>query len=156
MFRELTRTKQKLSEWECKRILNQELRGVLAVLGDNGYPYALPINYYFDEENNKIYFHSGKTGHKLESIEKCNKVSFCVYDKGEKKENHWSLNVKSVIVFGLIHRVDLWDDTLMWNFCKRFTDDTEYVSNEINTFRKNTVILCLEIQNMTGKIVNEA
>ena len=60
MFRELTRKKQKLSTTECKEILKQEVRGVLAVNGDDGYPYALPINFYFDEENNKIYFHRSK------------------------------------------------------------------------------------------------
>jgi hypothetical protein len=56
MFRDLTRKKQKLSLEECKEILKQEVRGVLAVNGDDGYPYALPINFYFDERNNKIYF----------------------------------------------------------------------------------------------------
>ena len=49
MFRELTRKKQALSIEECKEILKQEVRGVLAVNGDDGYPYALPINYYYDE-----------------------------------------------------------------------------------------------------------
>ena len=60
MFRELTRKKQQLTLNECKEILKNEVRGVLAVNGDDGYPYALPINFHFDEENNKIYFHSGK------------------------------------------------------------------------------------------------
>lgn len=68
MFRELTRKKQTLSDIECKEILLQEVRGVLAVNGDSGYPYALPINYYFDEENNKIYLHSGKVGHKMDAL----------------------------------------------------------------------------------------
>ena len=79
MFRELTRKKQKLSEAQCKVILKQELRGVLAVNGDDGYPYALPINFYYDEANNKIYFHSGKVGHKMDALSGCDKVSFCVY-----------------------------------------------------------------------------
>ena len=76
MFRDLTRKKQKLSLEECKEILKQEVRGVLAVNGDDGYPYALPINFYFDERNNKIYFHSGKVGHKLDAIDSSDKVSF--------------------------------------------------------------------------------
>ena len=156
MFRDLTRKKQRLSLNECEEILKQEVRGVLAVNGDNGYPYALPINFYFDEESKKIYFHSGKFGHKLDAIANSDKVSFCVYDRGYRKDGHWSLNIKSVIIFGRIHIVDDWPDCLMVNFCKRFTDDADYIRREIEMFGSNTTVLCLEIENMTGKLVNEA
>lgn len=156
MFRDLLRKKQKLSPDECKEILKQEVRGVLAVNGDDGYPYALPINFYFDEESNKIYFHSSKIGHKLDAISKSDKVSFCVYDKGYHKDGHWSLNIRSVIIFGRIHLAEDWSDELMVNFCKRFTDDTDYIFSEIEKFRSNTAVLCLEIEHMTGKLVNEA
>ena len=156
MFRDLTRKKQKLSLEECKEILKQEVRGVLAVNGDDGYPYALPINYYFDEESNKIYFHSGKVGHKLDAIANSDKVSFCVYDQGYHKDGHWSLNIRSVIIFGRIRIVEDWSDELMVNFCKRFTDDMEYIRSEIEKFKSNTAVLCLEIEHMTGKLVNEA
>ena len=71
-----------LSSVECKERFKQEVRGVLAVNGDAGYPYALPINFYFDEKGNKLYFHSGKVGHKLDAIANSDKVSFGVYDKG--------------------------------------------------------------------------
>ena len=156
MFRDLTRKKQKLSTVECKEILKQEMRGVLAVNGDDGYPYALPINFYYDEESNRIYFHSGKAGHKLDAIAKSDKVSFCVYDKGYHKDGHWSLNIRSVIIFGRIRTVDDWSDELMVNFCKRFTGDMEYIYSEIEKFKSNTAVLCLEIEHMTGKLVNES
>ena len=156
MFRDLTRKKQKLSLEECKEILKQEVRGVLAVNGDDGYPYALPINFYFDERNHKIYFLSGKVGHKLDAIDSSDKVSFCVYDKGYHEDGHWSLNIKSVIIFGRIHMVDEWSDELITEFSKKFTTDMDYIHNEIEKFRKNTAILCLEIEHMTGKLVNEA
>jgi len=156
MFRDLTRTKQKLSPVECREIVKQEVRGVLAVNGDDGYPYALPINYYFDEESNKIYFHSGKVGHKLDAIANSDKVSFCVYDQGYHKDGHWSLNIRSVIIFGRIRIVEDWSDELMVNFCKRFTGDMEYICSEIEKFKSNTAVLCLEIEHMTGKLVNEA
>ena len=156
MFRDLTRKKQKLSSVECKEILKQEVRGVLAVNGDDGYPYALPINFYFDEKGNKLYFHSGKVGHKLDAIANSDKVSFCVYDKGYHKDGHWSLNIRSVIIFGRIRIVDDWSGELMVNFCKRFTGDMEYIYSEIEKFKSNTAVLCLEIEHMTGKLVNEA
>jgi len=156
MFRDLTRKKQKLSSDECREILKQEVRGVLAVNGDNGYPYALPINFYYDEKSNKIYFHSGKVGHKLDALANSDKVSFCVYDKGYHKDGHWSLNIKSVIIFGRIHIVDDWSDELITEFSKKFTADIAYIHNEIEKHKQNTAILCLEIEHMTGKLVNEA
>ena len=156
MFRPLKRIKQQLSEDECKEILLNEPRGVLSVIGDDNYPYALPINFYYDATENKIYFHTGKEGHKLDSIKKNNKVSFCVYDKGFHKDNHWSLNIKSVIVFGKISITENWSRDMMVSFCKRFTDDIEYINSEIDKFQKNTIVMCLEIEHMTGKLVNEA
>lgn len=62
MFCELRRKKQQLSEQECTQILDKELSGVLATFGDEGYPYIVPLNYYY--ENSKVYFHCAKTGHK--------------------------------------------------------------------------------------------
>ena len=156
MFRNVTRIKQRLSDAECREVLKQEVRGVLAVNGDGGYPYALPINFYFDEEGRRIYFHSGKVGHKTDALAGSDKVSFCVYDKGYQKEGHWSLNIRSVVVFGRVHVVEEWSDALMVEFCRRFTDDMEYIRNEIACFKRNTAVLCLEIEHMTGKLVNEA
>ena len=156
MFRELTRKKQQLSDEECKEILKQEVRGVLAVNGDGGYPYALPINFYYDEKSNKIYFHSGKEGYKMDALVDSNKVSFCVYDKGYHKDGHWSLNIRSVIIFGRVFVLDDWSEGMMVDFCKRFTDDMGYIYNEIENFKSNTALLCLEIEHMTGKLVNES
>ncbi|MBO6054535.1 MAG: pyridoxamine 5'-phosphate oxidase family protein, partial [Oscillospiraceae bacterium] len=79
MFRELQRKKQQLPMEECIRILKEEPRGVLSVLGDDGYPYGMPMNHYYSEEDGRIYFHGGRTGHKIDAIRRCNKVSFCVY-----------------------------------------------------------------------------
>lgn len=156
MFRELTRKKQQLSYEECIKILKQEVRGVLAVNGDDNYPYTFPINYYYDESTNKIYFHSGKSGYKIDALKENNKVSFCVYDKGYHINNHWSLNVSSVIIFGKITFLHNFPDDLIIKFSMKFTDDIEYINNEILKFKNNTILLCLEIEHMTGKIVNES
>ena len=126
------------------------------MLGDDDYPYALPINFYYDEKENKIYFHGGKTGHKIDAIAKHDKVSFCVYDKGYHKDGHWSLNIKSVIVFGRIKVVDNWSVDKIIDLSKKYTQDMEYIENEITQFAKNTAVLELEIEHMTGKLVNEA
>ena len=156
MFRELTRIKQQISNEECIEILKNEPRGVLSVLGDDDYPYALPINFYYDEKENKIYFHGGKTGHKMDAIAKHDKASFCVYDKGYHKDGHWSLNIRSVIVFGRIKVVDNWSVDKIIDLSKKYTQDMDYIENEITQFAKNTAVLELEIEHMTGKLVNEA
>lgn len=156
MFRKLTRIKQQITNEECIEILKNEPRGVLSVLGDNDYPYALPMNFYYDEVENKIYFHSGKAGHKMDAISKHDKVSFCVYDSGYHKDGHWSLNIKSIIIFGKIRLVENWSRDMMVEFCKKYTQDMEYIENEITQFAKNTAVLELEIEHMTGKLVNEA
>ncbi len=68
MFREMRRKKQQLSFEECQEILNNEVRGVLSVIGDNGYPYGIPINYKYSTTENKIYFHGAKKGHKIKQF----------------------------------------------------------------------------------------
>lgn len=156
MFREPARSKQQLTEKECIDILKSEPRGVLAVLGDNDYPYAMPMNFYYDEEENKIYFHGGKTGHKMDAVAKHDKVSFCVYDKGYHKEGHWSLNIRSVIVFGRIRVVENWSVDKIREFSKKYTSDLVYIEQEIELYASKTAVLEMEIEHMTGKLVNEA
>ena len=156
MFRKLSRIKQQLSQEECIEVLKKEPRGVLAVLGDDDYPYALPINFFYIEEENRIYFHSGKIGHKIDALKCHNKASFCVYDQGYHKENHWSLNIRSVIAFGKIRFEEEWSQEMMVDFCKKYTDDMEYIENEIRQFAEKTVVFSMEIEHMTGKLVNES
>lgn len=156
MFRDVKRIKQKLSDDECYSILENEVRGVLSLIGDDDYPYGVPINYFYDRNSNKIYFHSGKSGHKMDAISKNNKASFCVYNKGFRKEGQWSLNIKSVIVFGKIKQIESWSRDMMVEFCKKFTDDMDYINKEIENYSFETAVLELTIEHMTGKIINEA
>ena len=106
MFRKMRRFKQQLSEEECISILKTEPRGVLSVFGEDGYPYGMPVNHFYDDETGNIYFHGAGEGHKIDAIRKCDKVSLCVYDKGFRREGDWALNIKSVIVFGRIRIVE--------------------------------------------------
>lgn len=158
MFREIKRKKQIISKDKIIKILRNEKRGVLSVSGDDGYPYGIPINYWYNEENGNIYFHSGKKGHKIDAITADNRVSFCVYDAGYRKEGEWALNISSVIVFGNIYTVENYE--LAMQICRQFamkyTSDLEYIDAEIKKFGK--AVLCLELRpiHITGKIVNES
>ncbi|MBP3815758.1 MAG: pyridoxamine 5'-phosphate oxidase family protein [Firmicutes bacterium] len=160
MFREIRRFKQALTKEECIKVLTEEKRGILSVLGDDDYPYGMPINHWYNPEDGKIYFHSGPGGHKLESIAKHNKVSFCVYDKGyyDEGEISWALNIKSIIVFGKMEIVE--DKELALHAVRqlsyKFTQDDAYIDDDIERNGKAVVMLALTPEHMTGKLVNES
>lgn len=158
MFREMRRFKQKLSEEECLTLLKEEKRGVLSVLGDDGYPYGVPMDFWYDEESGHIFFHGAVTGHKIDAIKRDDKVSFCVYNQGYIREGEWAYNVSSVILFGRIQFVEDKERAIRFlrNFGHKYTDDHNYVEKEIVESTPHT--LCLELipEHMTGKLVNES
>ncbi len=158
MFRELTRKHKQISREECIDVLNTETRGVLSVLGDNDYPYGMPMNHWYNEEDGCIYFHCGPVGHRLDSLKKHSKVSFCTFDKGYRREGSWALNVRSVIVFGTI---DILDDPetiadITTKLSLKFTQDEEYIRHEIRNYARNTLLLRLTPEHICGKLVEES
>lgn len=157
MFRKMRRFKQQVSDETCRKILREEWRGVFAVHGEDGYPYALPIDFYYNEDKNKIYFHCAKEGHKLDAIRADNRVSFCVYDKGFRKDGDWALNITSVIIFGRIRIIDDPDETLVTvrKFGEKFFPTQKELDDEILRSLARVQMLELTPDHMTGKIVNE-
>ena len=157
-FCKMRRFQQELSEEECVEILKKEPRGVLSVFDENGYPYGIPMNHWYNEADGKLYFHGAKSGHKLEAIKKYDKVSFCVYDSGYRNEGEWALNIKSVVVFGRMKVVEDSDKVveICTNIGHKFTDDKEYLEDELQ--RALPRVLCLELtpEHMTGKRVKES
>ena len=87
MFRPMRRIKQEIPHEDCVKILSGEKRAVLSVIGDDGYPYGVPINFYYDADTDKVYFHCAKAGHKLDSLLADDKVCLTVYDNGYRKED---------------------------------------------------------------------
>ncbi len=158
MFRKMVRFKQQLSREECIDILNTQLRGVLSVIGDGGWPYGLPINHYYCPEDGKLYFHSGQTGHKIDAIRRCGQASFCVYDEGFRREGEWALNIRSVIVFGRIEIVEgrEWAMEIARRLSRKFTFDEAYIDQEIARSGPHTLVFSLTPEHMTGKLVNES
>lgn len=107
-FRKMRRHKQELSREECAMILAKGLSGVLAVSGDGGYPYAVPISYVYAD--GKIFFHSALEGHKIDAVKNNPKVSFCVIGADEVIPEKYTTKFKSVIVFGKIRIIDGTDE----------------------------------------------
>ena len=158
MFREMRRAKQALSEEECIALLKNELRGVLSVAGDDGYPYGVPLNHWYCPEDGKLYFHSGKIGHKIDAMARCDKASFCVYDQGTPEPGNWALTFRCVIVFGRVERVadPARIEEIGREISAKFTSDQAYVDGEIRKFAAATYCFSLTPEHITGKKVREA
>ncbi len=97
-MREMRRSRQLLSQQDCEAILKEQTSGVLSVMGEDGYPYGVPLSYVY--ANGRLYFHSAKVGHKIDAIGQQEKVSFCVIAQDEIIEEAFTTYFRSVIVFG--------------------------------------------------------
>ena len=158
MFRELKRKNKQVANEECIRLLQQEMRGVLSVIGDDDYPYGSPMNYWYNEEDGNIYFHSGKVGHRLDSLRKHDKVSFCIFDQGYREEGDWALNITSVIVFGRMELIDDVDTVveISSKLSHKYTNDDAFINSEIKKFARGTMLLKLVPEHICGKKIREA
>lgn len=105
-FKTMRRFKQEISKEECIQVLREAPRGVMAFHGENDYPYAIPLNQFYDEEDGKLYFHGAKEGLKLDLLAKNNKVCFTIMDSGFKKEGEWPWYIRSVLCLGRVEAVD--------------------------------------------------
>jgi hypothetical protein len=153
----MRRIKQQLTQEECLSILKSEVRGILSVLGDDDYPYGIPLDFYYSEDDGHIYFHGAGEGHKIDSIKKHDKVSFCVMDKGTPDADSWFLHFKSVIVFGRIKIVE--DHAKALDICRqlcyRFGLSPDVVEKMVE--KSGARVTCLELipEHISGKAVKE-
>lgn len=108
MFREMRRKKQALSPDTCAAILREGSAGVLALEGAEGYPYAVPLSYVYAE--GKIYFHSAKSGHKIDALCRNPRASFCVVARDQVVPEAYTTYFKSVIAFGALRILEAEDE----------------------------------------------
>lgn len=158
MFREMRRKNQQIPGSDCIRILKEEPRGVLSLMGDDGYPYGFPMDHYYSEEDGCLYFHCAKQGHKLDAIGRCEKASYCVMDAGYRREGEWFFHFSSVIVFG---RVEILTDPVeVMEACRsigeKYMPDKESVQKELEASLKYVCVLRLTPEHITGKLVKES
>lgn len=151
MFREMRRQRQQLSAAETEALLREGKSGVLGVVGDDGYPYTVPVNYVY--EAGKLYFHCARAGHKLDAIRRCEKVSFCVVARDEVVSEELTTHFRSVIVFGRARVLE--SDEEIFRAAERlglkFNPDRARVEGAIrNEWR---ALCCVEItvEHATGK-----
>lgn len=153
MFREMRRKRQAISLEESIAVLMRGTSGVLAVSGDNGYPYAVPISYAY--YGTHIYFHCAKAGHKLDAIKRNHKASFCVIDKDEVIPEEYTSYFRSVIVFGTIRIIENEQEKrsaiekLVLKYA--FEDDANHRKTSIDKEWEALCMLEMTIEHLTGK-----
>lgn len=151
----MRRSKQELTREECIDILTNQPRGVLALLGDYDYPYALPMSHVYVD--GKIYFHGAMKGHKHDAVKKYDKVSYCVMDEGVKNDDGWSYTFRSVIVFGRIRILTDENEKIdkLTHLGDKFFPSHEDTVDEISRLLHKTEVFEITIEHMSGKTVEE-
>ena len=156
MFQPMRRFKQELNQKEIEEILQRNTAGTLALLGDDGYPYSVPISYVYD--NGALYFHCAKTGHKIDAIRNCSKASFSVIDQDVIVPERFTTHFKSVIAFGKIIIVEdpkELEQALRAIGTKYGTGDANDLEQEVQKTLSIVCILRMDIEHMTGKQAKE-
>ena len=153
LFREMKRFNQQLPMDQTIEILNRNNSGVLAVQGDEGYPYTVPMNYFY--QDGKVYFHTKQTGHKMDAIKKDAKVSFCVIERDQFISEEYTNHYRSAIAFGkarvLEDEQEIYEYTLMWAE-KLCSSETPKHREEVVKRRLPTLgMIVMEIEHVTGK-----
>ena len=157
MFRPIRKKKNEISVDKAKALLRFSRRGVLAVNGDDGYPYAIPINYLYDEENEKIIFHGAKAGHKVDALKKNDKICFTVFGNEMVKEEAWAPFLQSVVVFGRCHLVESQEDAiaLVKKFAAKYYPNMDMVNEEAASSGRAVQMFEIQIEHLSGKEIQE-
>lgn len=158
MFRPMRRKSHTISEEDARRLLETSRCGVLAVVGDDGYPFAFPINYLFDAQAGKIYFHGAKKGQKVDALGKCDKVCFTVMGNERTSEAEpWAPFMQSVVAFGRCKLVEDADAAvaIMRRLALRYYPSAEEVEAEIARSMPAAQLFEINIEHLTGKEVQE-
>ena len=157
MFRPIRKKKNELSMEETKKLLHQERRGVLAVQGDDGYPYGVPVNYIYVEEENKILFHGARAGHKADAIKANDKVCFTVFGNEEIREEEWAPFMQSAIVFGRCHIIEDRDEAVrrVKQFALKYYPSQQEVDEEAARDGMAVQMYEITIEHISGKQIQE-
>ncbi len=154
MFRKIRKIKNEIDKDAVDSLLHSCRRGVLSMNGEDGYPYAIPVNYYYDEANQKIYFHGAKAGYKVDCLKSCDKVCFTVFGNENNEELSWAPYVQSVVVFGRCHLIDT-DNEILKTFAMKYYPSSDLADMEIKEGSKFVQMYEISIEHKSGKQVQE-
>ena len=152
MFREIRRKKQLLPEETAIEMLQRNTSGTLALLGDDDYPYAVPLSFIY--LNGKLYFHSAKNGHKIDAVRNYEKASFCVIDCDQIVPEKFTTHYRSVIAFGKVRLIEEVEEmrSIATALAMKYSGDfAEQIPDEFKAYVNNLVIIEMTIEHMTAK-----
>ena len=156
-FRPLRRKKNERTLDQAKALLRSARRGVLAVNGDEGYPYAIPINYCYDEDAQRIIFHSAKAGYKVDALNASDKVCFTVYGNETIRKEEWAPYVESAVVFGRCHVLE--DEATareaLAQFARKYYPSEDLVMQTIEKDWHAVRVYQIDMEHLSGKEVQE-
>ena len=156
-MREMRRSRQLLGEAETLEILDRGSHGVLALIGDGGCPYALPISY--AREGDRLYMHCAKAGHKLDALRAEPRASFCVVARDEVVPEEFTTRYRSAIAFGRIHELAGEEDILraLRLLCAKYCPEAAEAAVEAEIARERAGVNVLEfkIERLSGKQARE-
>lgn len=157
MFRQVRKKANEISASLAKDLIKKSRRGILAVNGDDGYPYAIPINYLYEEESQKIFFHGSKVGHKVDAIKKSDKVCFTVYGNEQIREETWAPYLQSALVFGRCKLIEDEDRAMkvLKEFAMKYYPYESMAEEEMKKAAKATQMFEITIEHISGKEVQE-
>ena len=158
MFRPVRKKSNAIDDAAARERLARERRGVLAVAGDDGYPYAVPVNYFYDAEVGKIYLHGSKRGHKVDAIGRNDKVCFTVFgNEHVDQAETWAPYMQSAVVFGRCRLIDNPEEAAakMRQLAGKYYPSADLVEEEITHSLKAMYLYEITIEHLTGKQVQE-
>ena len=157
MFREMRRKSKAVSDAEAKALLHSARIGILAVNGDGGYPYAVPVNYLYDEENDRIIFHGARAGHKADALNASDRVCFTVYGNEVVKKESWAPFVQSVVAFGRCRPLQKPDEALdaLTRLALKYYPNMDEVDRESQKSGEAVCVFEIQIEHMRGKEIQE-
>ncbi len=154
-YQEMRRKRQQLSEEEAIALLQQSTSGVLSLVDEEGYPYGVPLSYVYHD--NKLYFHSALSGHKINAIRHSDKASFCIITQDEVHPETFTTHYRSVICFGSVRIIDDERQKLetLHLLGKRYNPDEQAVEDEIEKGFDRLLMIEFSIEHITGKEAGE-
>ena len=147
-----------ITDEEARELLATCKRGVFAVNGDDGYPYAIPVNYFFDAEHDKIYFHGAKAGHKVDALKRDDKICFTVYGNEWYQDGDWAPYVMSTVIFGrcrLANDAPAFIEDKVRQLALKYYPSAEEVEEEIAKDIKGVQLYEITIEHLCGKQIQE-
>ena len=157
MFRPVRRKAREIPREAAQELLRTARWGVLALNGDDGYPYAIPINFFYDAEEEKIYFHGAKAGHKADALRKSDKVCFTVCGEEIVKKEDWAPFVSSAVAYGRCRLLESTPENMarLRRMAMKYYPEESIADEEIAKSGKAVQLFVIEIEHLTGKEVQE-